>query len=156
MCTSMHVFCVYLCLSTCTKQKKIKNHKKSHCRKKEDYAFVSRAYADVCSCPTNVTSHNPEKLHQSHLIMHIHDAALHSAGSTSVASHRAEGYDWVKSFQFTDPVRLRHEHQRDNTTSMPIYFMIWDYYGKRVFLLFLAFSHIPTACSVFNPCGNFL
>ncbi len=50
-----------------------------YCRER-DYAFVSRAYADVCSCPTNVTSHNPEKLHQSHLITHIHDAALHSAG----------------------------------------------------------------------------
>lgn len=27
-----------------------------------DYAFVSRAYADVCSCTTNVTSHNPWKI----------------------------------------------------------------------------------------------
>lgn len=51
-----------------------------YCRER-DYAFVSRAYADVCSCPTNVTSHNLEKLHQSHLITHIHDAVLHSAGS---------------------------------------------------------------------------
>lgn len=25
---------------------------------------------------TNVTSHNPEKLHQSHLITHIHDAVM--------------------------------------------------------------------------------
>lgn len=39
-----------------------------------DRAFVSRAYADICSCATNVTSHNPEKLKQSHLITHIHDA----------------------------------------------------------------------------------
>lgn len=54
--------------------------KMPYCRER-DYVFVSRAYADVCSCPTNVTSHNPEKLHQSHLITHIHDVVLHSAGS---------------------------------------------------------------------------
>lgn len=41
-----------------------------------DYAFVSRSYTDICSCNTNVTSHNPEKLHQSHLITHIHDAVF--------------------------------------------------------------------------------
>lgn len=44
-----------------------------------DLHFVSRAYADVCSCPTNVTSHNPEKLYQSHLITHIHAGVLHIA-----------------------------------------------------------------------------
>lgn len=50
--------------------------KMSYCGER-DYAFVS----DVCSSATNVTSHNPENLQQSHLITHIHDAALHSAGS---------------------------------------------------------------------------
>lgn len=45
-------------------------------QKGRDDAFVSRAYADVCPCATNVTSHNPEKLHQSHLIMHIHDSVF--------------------------------------------------------------------------------
>lgn len=51
-----------------------------YCRE-QDYTFVSRAYTDVYSCPTNVTSHNREKLHQPHLITHIHDGGLHSAGS---------------------------------------------------------------------------
>lgn len=45
-------------------------------KKKWDHAFVSHASSDVCSRATDVTSHNPEKLHQSHLITHIHDAEL--------------------------------------------------------------------------------
>lgn len=72
-----------------------------YCRE-QDYAFVSRAYADVCSCPTNVTSHNPEKLHQSHLITHIHDAVLHSAGSTvRLQATELRDVDEWKGFQST-------------------------------------------------------
>lgn len=130
--------------------------KMPHCRER-DYAFVSRAYTDVWSCPTNVTSHNPEKLHQSHLITHIHDAVLHSAGSILLlqATELRDMAEW-KGFQSTDSVRLRHKHQPDNTTSMPIFFMIWAHYRRvESFLLFFAVSHIATACSMFKPHGNF-
>lgn len=101
---------------------------KMHYWRERDYAFVSRAYADVCSCPTNVTSHNPEKLHQSHLITHIHDAVLHSAGSILLlqATELRDVVEW-KGFQSTDSVCLRHKHQLDNVTSMPIFFFfLWS------------------------------
>lgn len=129
--------------------------KMPYCRER-DYAFVSRAYADECFCPTNVTSHNPEKLHQSHLITHIHDAVLHSAGSIFLlqATELRDVVEW-KSFQSTDSVRLLHKHQLDNATSMPIFFMIWDHYGKMVFSYFLqsVIFPLPAACS--NLVGIF-
>lgn len=107
------IFCVAKC-------------KMPYCRE-GDYAFVSRAYTDVCSCPTNVTSHNPEKLHQSHLITHIHDAVLHSAGSILLlqATELRDVVEW-KGFQSTDSVRFRHKHQLDNATSMPVFFFFYD------------------------------
>lgn len=128
-----------------------------HYWRERDYAFVSRAHADVCSCPTNVTSHNPEKLHQSHLITHIHDTVLHSAGSILLlqATELRDVVEW-KGFQSTDSVCLRHKHQLDNVTSMPIFFfMIWDHYGKRVFSYFLqsVILPLPAACS--NLVGIF-
>ena len=64
--------------------------KKPYCGER-DYAFVSRAYTDVCAGTTNVTSHNPEKLHQSHLVTHIHDAGfffLHRAASVLLLKAR--------------------------------------------------------------------
>lgn len=130
------IFCVAKC-------------KMPYCRER-DYAFVSRAYADVCACPTYVTSHNPEKLHQSYLITHIHDAVLHSAGSILLlqATELKDVVEW-KGFQSTDSVCRRHKHQLDNATSMPICFMIWNHYGERVF------CHFASASSMFKPSGNF-
>lgn len=77
--------------------------KMPYCRER-DYVFVSRAYADVCSCATNVTSHNPEKLHQSHLITHIHDAVLHSASSILLlqATELRDVVEW-KGFRACPP-----------------------------------------------------
>lgn len=120
-CTPLHaaVKCIKANCIFCTAKCKM-----PHCGER-DYAFVSRAYADVCSCPTNVTSHNPEKLHQSHLITHIHDAVLHSAGSVLLlqATELRDMVEW-KGFQSTDTVRLCHKHQLDNATSMPIF--LWS------------------------------
>lgn len=121
---------------------------------KGGFAFVSCSDTDVCSCSTNVTSHNTEKLHQSHLITHIHDAALHSAASTRrlQPTEQNDVAEW-KDFQSTDSARLCHKHQLD--TSMPIWYIIWGLYGERAPCFSLQSIIDPLPAASFAQVGLF-
>lgn len=137
-------------------------------QRRRDDAFVSHAYADVCPCATTVTSHNPEKLHQSHLIMYIHDAAfffvvlflifflllfIFFGSHVSGTCHRAVGRGWVKRVSiswFTTSLTMQHH------AIFHFFYLDWEHRG--VFCYFKDLSsclEITSASSMSNPGGNF-
>lgn len=117
-----------------------------------DFAFVSRAYVDACSCPTNVTSHNPEKLHQSHLITHIHDAVLHSAGSVLLFQATQLRNGWVKRRSSHWFSASPHEQQLDNAT-LPLRHLLKSETIKETVFDFVIWAAFPTLA---GPFANIL